>query len=97
MEPRRFLLCKSGYEVNILWLDQHGSCEHTDLDGNLYHTRYHMNRDPDTGLVTCLLCPNSLEQAEWSRVFVDDPPGSWTQHFAAYKSAPPKRSVSDEG
>jgi len=92
---RRYLLMKSGYEVNILWLDDHGSCSHYDSEGSLYHSRYHMKRD-EKGRVHCRICPNGLEQAEWSRVFVDDPPGSWMAQFASYREGPPKRSIAYE-
>jgi hypothetical protein len=93
-EPRRYLLMKSGWEVSILWLDQHGSCSHSDSEGSLYHSRFHMKRD-DKGRVFVALCPNGLEREEWARVFVDDPEGSWKSQFLAYKDGPPKRSVEE--
>lgn len=90
MNARRFLLMKTGFDVNVLFLDTPGSCSHTDSTGSLSHTRFHGYRDPD-GKRQVVLCPNGLEASEWSRVFVDDPPGSWTTHFANYRSAPPQK------
>lgn len=89
------MLCKSGYDVTIFWLDSFGSCLHVDCDGNIYHTRFHPYRD-EKGYVYTKLCPNGLEESEWTRVFVDDPPGSWIEAYTAYKQAPPKRSHSEE-
>jgi len=89
-ETQRFLLMKSGFQVSILFLDRHGSCDHSDSDGNLFHRRYHPYRD-EKGQHQVLLCPNGLESNEWQRVFPDDPPGSWIKAFASYREGPPKR------
>jgi len=94
-EPRRYLLMKSGYEVNVMFIDGHGTCDHIDSEGSLFHTRWHHYRD-SKGLREPLLCPNGLEEREWSRVFTDDPPGSWTAQYTAYKQSPPKRQAYDE-
>lgn len=94
-DAKRFLLQKSGYDVNILWLDDHGSCTHFDHEGNLYPTDFHPYRDAK-GLVYARRCPNSLTQNEWTRCFVDDPPGSWVRFYTDYKSAPPKRQYSED-
>lgn len=95
MEPRRFLLMKSGYTVSVLFLDKIGSCDHSDIDGSLFHRRFHSFRD-EKGQPQALLCPNGLESHEWPRVFTDDPPGVWTKHFLAYREGPPKRNQLSE-
>ena len=96
IEPRRYLLCRSSgnpRDVNILWLDVHGSCNryHQDFHGNLYPVRFHLHRDKDHRWYAAL-CPNGLASEEWDRVGVDDPPGSWRMAFVHFKNeAPPVR------
>ena len=88
--PKRFLLMKSENTVNILWLDEAGSCQHITYDGHMYPARHHVKLD-EKGQRWVTLCPNGLSTEEWRRVFVDDPPGAWLEHFNNYRMEPPKK------
>lgn len=95
----RYLLMGSGKTVNVMWLDEDGSCSahHGNLDGSLSATRFHIKLD-EKGRRWPLICPNGLATIEWDRVKVGD---NWREELLEFQrsrlAAPAKaRRSSDE-